>query len=49
MSYVKTKKRAVEELWKHITLGQRIGVGGSVMIRDLRILEKLQARGCPCS
>jgi len=43
--YVKTKEEAVEELWKHTTPGQKIGVGGSVTIRGLGILEKLKAQG----
>jgi hypothetical protein len=44
--YVKTKEDAVQEIWKHITPKQRIGVGGSVTIRGLGILEKLQTQGC---
>jgi len=43
--YVKTKEEAVQEILKHITPKQRIGVGGSVTIRELRILEKLEAQG----
>ncbi len=43
--YAKTKEEAAQELWKHVTPGQKIGVGGSVTIRDLGILEKLQAQG----
>jgi hypothetical protein len=43
--YVKTKEEAVQEVWKHITPKQRIGVGGSVTIRGLGILEKLEAQG----
>jgi hypothetical protein len=44
--YVKTKEDAVQEIWKHITPKQRIGVGGSVTIRGLGILEELQTQGC---
>jgi hypothetical protein len=44
--YVKTKEEAVQEVWKHITPKQRIGVGGSLTIRGLGILEKLEAQGC---
>ncbi len=43
--YVKTKEEAVRELWKHITPGQKVGVGGSLTIRGLGILEKLEAQG----
>ena len=43
--YVKTKEEAVQEVWKHITPKQRIGVGGSLTIRGLGILEKLEAEG----
>ena len=41
--YLKTKEEAVQEIWKHITPKQRIGVGGSLTIRGLGILEKLEA------
>ena len=43
--YVKTKEEAVQEVWKHIIPQQSIGVGGSVTIRELGILEKLEAKG----
>jgi hypothetical protein len=43
--YVKNRQQAVEEIWKHVTPNQRIGVGGSVTIRELGILEQLEARG----
>jgi hypothetical protein len=43
--YLKTKEEAVQEVWKHITPKQRIGVGGSLTIRGLGILEKLEAQG----
>jgi len=43
--YAKTKEEAVEELWKRATPGQKIGVGGSVTIRGLGVLEKLEAQG----
>jgi hypothetical protein len=42
--YVKTKEEAVQEIWKHITPKKRIGVGGSLTIRELGILEKLEAQ-----
>jgi hypothetical protein len=44
--YVKTKEEAVQEIWKYVTPKQRIGVGGSVTIRELGILDQLEARGC---
>ncbi len=43
--YLKTKEEVVQEVWKHITPKQRIGVGGSLTIRELGILEKLEAEG----
>ncbi len=43
--YAETKEGAVQELWKHITPKQKIGVGGSVTVRRLGILERLEAQG----
>ena len=43
--YVRNKEEAVEEIWKHITPTHKVGVGGSVTIRELKILEKLEAQG----
>jgi len=43
--YLKNKLEAVEEIWKHITPKQKVGVGGSVTIRELGILGQLEARG----
>jgi len=43
--YVASKEKAVEEIWKHITPKQKVGVGGSVTIRELGILEQLEAKG----
>ena len=42
--YVKSKAEAVEEIWKHVTPNQTVGVGGSITIRDLGILERLEAQ-----
>jgi len=43
--YVKSKEEAVQELLQQIAPKQKIGVGGSVTIRGLGILEKLEAQG----
>lgn len=43
--YVKTKEEAFKEIWKHITPKMRIGVGGSLTIRELGVLDKLEAQG----
>ena len=43
--YVKTKEEAVQEIRKQITPKQRIGVGGSLTLRELGILEKLEGEG----
>jgi hypothetical protein len=43
--YVKDQKEASKEILKHVTPPQRIGVGGSVTIRGMGILERLEAQG----
>jgi hypothetical protein len=43
--YVRNRQEAVEEIWKHVTPKQRVGVGGSVTIRELGILGQLEGRG----
>ncbi|MGZ3534719.1 MAG: lactate utilization protein [Thermodesulfobacteriota bacterium] len=43
--YVRTREEAVQEIRKQITPGQRIGVGGSLTVRGLGILEKLEGEG----
>jgi hypothetical protein len=43
--YVKTKAEAVQEILKLITPNTGVGVGGSVTIRELGILEQLKAKG----
>ena len=44
---VKTKEEAISEIWKHIGPETRVGVGGSITIRELGILEALKAKGNP--
>ena len=43
--YVRTKEDAAQEIWKHLTPKIRIGAAGSVTIRSLGILDKLEAQG----
>lgn len=43
--YVKNKQEAVEEILKYVDSTQKVGVGGSITIRELGILEKLEAQG----
>jgi hypothetical protein len=43
--FVKSKEEAVEKIWKHVTPEQKVGVGGSVTIRELGILDRLEAQG----
>lgn len=43
--FVKDKNRAVEEILKFVTPQTKVGVGGSVTIRELGILERLEAQG----
>jgi len=45
--FVKDKKSAVAEILKNIGPRQRIGIGGSVTLRELGILESLEAKGHP--
>ncbi len=44
-TFVRDRKEAVSEILKQVIPGQRIGVGGSVTVRELGILEALEARG----
>src|SRR4030067_805308 len=43
--FAKNKEEAVAEIWKHVPPQQRVGVGGSITIRELGILERLEAQG----
>jgi L-lactate utilization protein LutB len=43
--YAKTKNEAAEEIAKSIRPNQSVGVGGSITIRELGVLEKLEAQG----
>jgi len=43
--YVRDKDEAVKEIWKSITPGMKIGVGGSVTIRELEIIDQLKSKG----
>ncbi len=43
--YVRTKEEAAQEVLKQITPKQKIGIGGSLTLRELGILEKLEAQG----
>ena len=43
--YVKTKEEAIQEVFKYVTSDTRIGVGGSITLRELGIVEQLKARG----
>ena len=43
--YVKSKAEAVEEILKHVITNAKIGVGGSVTIRELGILDQLKVKG----
>jgi hypothetical protein len=42
--YVRTKEEAVEEIKKHLVPKQSIGAGGSLTIRELGILDQLEAQ-----
>ena len=43
--YARNKEEAVAEIWKHIGPKPWVGVGGSMTIRELGILETLKAKG----
>jgi len=43
--HVKTKEEAGDEVMKRLTPNARVGVGGSITIRSLGILEKMKASG----
>jgi L-lactate utilization protein LutB len=43
--YVKTKEEAAKEIWKYISPNTKVGIGGSMTIRELGILDPLQAKG----
>jgi hypothetical protein len=44
-TYAKDRKEAAEEILKHLAPKQRVGVGGSLTIRGLGVIEQLEARG----
>ncbi len=44
-AFVKNRKEAVEEILKSIHPHMKVGVGGSVTIRELGILEALESQG----
>ena len=43
--YVRTKEGAVREILKYVTPATKVGVGGSMTIRQLGILDTLRAQG----
>ncbi len=43
--YLRDRESAVEEVLRQVSPKQRIGTGGSVTIRELGILERLEAQG----
>lgn len=43
--YLKTKEEALSEILKFVTPDTKVGVGGSVTIRELGILDQLKGRG----
>lgn len=43
--YTRNKEEAVAEIWKYIGPETRVGVGGSMTIRELGILETLKSKG----
>jgi hypothetical protein len=42
---VLTKEEAVKEIWRHVTPEMKVGVGGSMTIREIGILDQLRAKG----
>ena len=43
--YARNKEEAATEIWKYIGPETRVGVGGSITIRELGILEALKSKG----
>ena len=43
--YVMTREEAVKETWRHIKPEMTVGVGGSITIRELGIVDQLKANG----
>lgn len=43
--YVKTKGEAIQEILRFATPMTKVGVGGSITIRELGVLDQLKARG----
>ncbi len=43
--YLKTKEEAAQEILKYVTPDTKIGVGGSVTLRELGVLDTLKSRG----
>jgi L-lactate utilization protein LutB len=43
--YVNTKEEAVNEIWKHVVPRAKVGAAGSVTIREIGILDQLEAKG----
>ena len=42
---VRTKEEAVDEILRHVTPEMKVGVGGSMTIREIGILDQLRAKG----
>lgn len=43
--FVKTKEEASAEIWKYVTPKAKVGVGGSISVRELGILGQVEAKG----
>ena len=43
--YVRTKGEAVQEILKYVNPKQTVGVGGTVTVRDLGLVERLESQG----
>ena len=44
--FVRTREEVIQEIWKYVTPKQKVGVGGSLTIRELGIVGQLEAQGC---
>jgi hypothetical protein len=43
--FVQTKEEAAQEVLKRVPAGATVGIGGSITIRELGVVEELKARG----
>ncbi len=43
--YVRNREEAIREIWKHLGPAKTVGLGGSITLRELGIIERLESEG----